>query len=96
MIHQASNCNLNRVERFAKYSKAPLSVKKTGISFKQPAAPPDQMNKEDIGPDKQCPLHNKPHALRKCHAFWEKSMEERKRYLKEKKHLLQVLWFHQT
>lgn len=40
-------------------------------------------------PDRQCPLHNKPHALRKCRTFRSKLMEEQKTYLKED-HLLQV------
>ena len=35
-------------------------------------------------PDKQCPLHNKPHPLRKCRSFRNKTLEERKAYLKEK------------
>ena len=35
-------------------------------------------------PDKQCPLHNKPHPLRKCRSFRNKTVEERKAYLKEK------------
>ena len=35
-------------------------------------------------PDIQCPLHNKPHPLRKCRSFRNKTLEERKAYLKEK------------
>lgn len=34
-------------------------------------------------PNKECPIHKKPHALRKCRAFREKSLEERKAYLKQ-------------
>ncbi|KAI4900717.1 hypothetical protein NFI96_009187 [Prochilodus magdalenae] len=35
-------------------------------------------------PEKQCPLHNKPHPLRKCRGFRNKTLDERKAYLKEK------------
>ncbi|XP_073405354.1 uncharacterized protein [Dendrobates tinctorius] len=34
-------------------------------------------------PSRQCPLHKKPHSLLKCRAFKEKSLEERKAFLKE-------------
>ncbi|XP_059802219.1 uncharacterized protein LOC132378919 [Hypanus sabinus] len=36
-------------------------------------------------PRKNCPLHNKPHPLRKCRTFREKSLEERMALLKEKR-----------
>ncbi|KAJ8364935.1 hypothetical protein SKAU_G00137660 [Synaphobranchus kaupii] len=32
---------------------------------------------------RQCPLHKKPHSLQKCRGFREKSLEERKAFLKE-------------
>ncbi|KAJ8369449.1 hypothetical protein SKAU_G00094770 [Synaphobranchus kaupii] len=35
-------------------------------------------------PDRLCPLHNKPHPLRKFRGFCSKTLEERKAYLKEK------------
>ena len=35
-------------------------------------------------PDKQCPLHNKPHQLRKCRSFRNKMLDERKVFLREK------------
>ncbi|XP_077127869.1 uncharacterized protein LOC143783349 [Ranitomeya variabilis] len=34
-------------------------------------------------PDKQCPLHQKPHPLLKCRAFRGKSMPDRRSFLKE-------------
>lgn len=34
-------------------------------------------------PDKQCPIHNKPHPLRKCRGFRSKTLDERKAILKE-------------
>ncbi|XP_072892771.1 uncharacterized protein [Hemitrygon akajei] len=36
-------------------------------------------------PSKECPLHNKPHPLKKCRTFREKPLEERKALLKEKR-----------
>ncbi|XP_067282638.1 uncharacterized protein [Pseudorasbora parva] len=33
--------------------------------------------------DKQCPIHRKPHPLKKCRSFREKPLEERKRIVKE-------------
>lgn len=33
--------------------------------------------------DRQCPIHCKPHPLKKCKAFKEKSIEERRSFLKE-------------
>lgn len=33
-------------------------------------------------PNKECPIHKKPHALKKCRAFREMPLEERKAYLK--------------
>ena len=38
----------------------------------------------DAGPDKRCPLHKTGHSLNKCKGFKSKSLEERKRFLKEK------------
>lgn len=34
-------------------------------------------------PDRQCPIHKKPHPLRKCKLFRDKPIEERQAYLKE-------------
>lgn len=34
------------------------------------------------GPERQCPVHNKPHPLRKCRGFREMPLDERKRILK--------------
>ncbi|XP_070409592.1 uncharacterized protein [Nothobranchius furzeri] len=34
-------------------------------------------------PDRQCPIHKKPHPLKKCKLFRDKPIEERRAYLKE-------------
>lgn len=39
--------------------------------------------KEVEDPDKECPIHKKPHTLRKCRAFREKTLDERKTFLKQ-------------
>ncbi|KAK7892056.1 hypothetical protein WMY93_024019 [Mugilogobius chulae] len=59
-----------------------ISVHKTDVSTgtKQPTK--TSTNKQD-GQDKNCPIHNKAHPLRKCRAFRAKSIEERKNILKE-------------
>ncbi|XP_034547118.1 uncharacterized protein LOC117818374 isoform X1 [Notolabrus celidotus] len=56
---------------FNQHVKSTVAVRKTEIS-------------SDGDPDKLCPLHNKPHPLRKCRGFRNKTIEERKAYLKEK------------
>lgn len=54
------------------HSAKPIAVHKTNIT------PPNN----DI--DKNCPLHNKPHSLKKCRTFRNKLLDERKAFLKEK------------
>ncbi|XP_030209647.1 uncharacterized protein LOC115541880 [Gadus morhua] len=59
-----------------------ISVHKTDISpGKDP--PANSPERKPDGPEKNCPIHNKPHALRKCRTFRGKVLEERKSLLKE-------------
>lgn len=53
-----------------------VSVHKTNIA--QSHAIPT-----DIDPERQCPLHLKPHSLQICRGFRERPMEERKKILRE-------------
>lgn len=64
--------------------KTPVSVKRTEVSSEREISqgPASEKKLEDI--DKQCPLHNMPHPLRKCRSFRYKSLEERKAFLKDK------------
>lgn len=56
-----------------------MLVHKTEISH---GASQDKIpSKDDLA--KYCPIHNKPHPLRKCRDFRFKTIEERKAYLKE-------------
>lgn len=59
--------------------RKPVSVQKTEVS--SAASQKDASQQE---PDKHCPIHNKPHPLRKCRGFRLKTIEERKAYLKER------------
>ena len=64
-------------------SKSYVSANKTEISH---APTPDTINnvsssKPDV--DKQCPIHKKPHPLRRCRGFRAKSIEEHNTFLKE-------------
>ncbi|XP_056093862.1 uncharacterized protein LOC130072671 [Rhinichthys klamathensis goyatoka] len=60
-----------------------VAVRRTEISTSDSDNTTVVRKQED--PDKQCPLHNKPHPLRKCRGFRNKTFEERKAYLKEKR-----------
>nr|XP_055029189.1 uncharacterized protein LOC129418268 [Misgurnus anguillicaudatus] len=69
----------SKFDRPVKNSSRPMiTVKKTEIT--------EGNETTDISedPDKQCPLHKKPHPLRRCRSFRSKSLEERKTYLKDK------------
>lgn len=85
MIAQTNYSGHTKTERPTKYnSKVPVSVRKTGVFSEATAPPTGSVEKGVIDPDRLCPLHNKPHALRKCRTFRSKPIEERKTYLKEK------------
>ncbi|XP_041444835.1 uncharacterized protein LOC121402280 [Xenopus laevis] len=66
--------------------KAAVTVHKTTASsldsFHRSAEPSHEETRHK-DPCKQCPLHQMPHSLPKCRAFREKSIEDRKTYLKE-------------
>lgn len=54
----------------------PISVHKTSISSS------DTVNeREDL--DKLCPVHNRPHPLKKCRGFRKMILDDRKKFLKE-------------
>ncbi|XP_075315887.1 uncharacterized protein LOC142375626 [Odontesthes bonariensis] len=62
----------------------PISVRKTDVSSPGGASQDTPTDKSIMDPDKQCPLHCKPHPLRKCRLFRSKSLEERRSLLKDK------------
>ncbi|XP_077320914.1 uncharacterized protein LOC143943186 [Lithobates pipiens] len=68
-----------------KERKATVSVRKTEVPAEFDANQDKSSGMQIEDPDKQCPLHNKPHPLRKCRSFRSKTIEERKSYLKDKR-----------
>ncbi|XP_057700851.1 uncharacterized protein LOC130921225 [Corythoichthys intestinalis] len=74
---QCSNVINPRVDKTSvrrdKY-RVPLAVNKIEISPAKLTA---------LDPDKQCPIHQKPHSLVKCRGFRMKTLDERKNILKE-------------
>ncbi|XP_072010850.1 uncharacterized protein [Engystomops pustulosus] len=71
-----------------KQHKTPVAVHKTNVSSKSNSYRPSSSSHQDgrsTDPSKQCPLHKKPHSLLKCRGFREKSMEDRKAFLRENK-----------
>lgn len=61
--------------------RMPIAVNKMDVFPKKPSNI-DPCSKEN-DPGKHCPIHNKPHPLRKFRGFRLKTLEERKAYLKE-------------
>lgn len=72
--HMKAERTLERQTRF----KVPVTKNKTQVSAanNEPKAPPHN-------PNKQCPLHKKPHSLAKCRGFRMKTLDERRSLLKE-------------
>ena len=72
-----------RSEKESRYAKRHVSTHKTEVSTNRLASQSRSSNSapDDFG--KQCPIHQKPHPLKKCRGFRSKSLEERKAFLKE-------------
>ncbi|KAI7808136.1 hypothetical protein IRJ41_016509 [Triplophysa rosa] len=60
-------------------TKYPISVHKTDVASTSPS-----INKGVSDLNKSCPIHGKPHPLKRCKAFRAKTLEERRAFLKEK------------
>ncbi|XP_041429841.1 uncharacterized protein LOC121397295 [Xenopus laevis] len=66
--------------------KTPVAVHKTNIASTGSPYKPSKSSQEGNGHrdlNKECPLHKKPHSLLKCRAFREKTLEDRKQFLKD-------------
>ncbi|KAG1927244.1 hypothetical protein F2P79_024382 [Pimephales promelas] len=71
-----------RPERMIKPNfKTAVSVRKTEILA--PKGNRESSDQKVVDPDKLCPLHNKPHSLRKCRGFRAKTLDQRKVILKQ-------------
>jgi len=74
----------SRTERPTKYSgRGPVAVHKTDIPAESSDIQTSPASKKMEEPDRQCPIHKKPHPLKKCKLFRNKTLEERKSYLRE-------------
>ncbi|XP_039885710.1 uncharacterized protein LOC120732292 [Simochromis diagramma] len=80
----SANANNPRIETMTQQKyRSHVSAKRTEIASNLAASPNVPTGKNNLDPDKQCPLHCKPHPLRKCRLFKSKTLEERKAYLKD-------------
>ena len=70
-----------RKSKWERPAKTSVYVHKTQVSGAAKAE--SKESTERIDPNKHCPLHKKPHPLRKCRGFREKSINDRKQLLKE-------------
>lgn len=79
-----SSCNSQastRTEKSTSYNrKATVSVHRTEIAEEKQDGSEEKKIEE---PDRQCPIHKKPHPLKKCKSFRDKPIEERQAFLKE-------------
>lgn len=62
--------------------KSAVTVRKTDVTAAGGASQ-DSTSVKKTEPDKECPIHNRPHPLTKCRGFRGKHLDERKTYLKE-------------
>lgn len=89
--------SLHKADRASWKSSKSREVSVNKISVASPVhfdADKDERKAEDA--EQLCPIHKRPHSLRKCRSFREKLLEERFAFLKEKKNLFQVLLSHYT
>ena len=80
-LNSFSSNAANRLDRFTDSNnngRRTVSVHKTDIHS---SSSYNMHSAED--PDKQCPIHHKPHALKRCRGFREMPIDERKRILKD-------------
>ncbi|XP_021332949.1 uncharacterized protein [Danio rerio] len=74
------NVSLSRFEKYPKAIRAPVTVHKTEIDN---ATQRNEFNRTNDNLNRQCPIHKKPHPLRKCRGFREKTLLDRKAFLRE-------------
>lgn len=62
--------------------KNPVSVHKTSVSNKETTTDREGNQTEDV--NMLCPIHKKPHALKKCKSFRAMLLDDRKKFLRDK------------
>lgn len=83
-VSPSSSYAPSRTEKPAKYSnKNSVAVHKTDIPAEPSSTQTSPTPRKMEEPDRQCPIHKKPHPLKKCKLFRGKTLEERKAYLRE-------------
>ncbi|XP_057694147.1 uncharacterized protein LOC130917078 [Corythoichthys intestinalis] len=83
-MHYVSSQSSPKFERPVKHSgKSFINVHKTEIPDEPPNSESITPATELVEPDRQCPIHKKPHPLKKCKLFRNKPLEERKTYLRD-------------
>jgi len=60
----------------------PVSVHKTSVSNKEMTTDKEENQTEDV--NTLCPIHKKPHALKKCKSFRAMLLDDRKTFLRDK------------
>ena len=65
-----------------RHTKSSVHAHKTEVSS-DTVQSDDRSKPSGLDVDKQCPLHKKPHPLKRCRGFRSKPLEERKAFLKE-------------
>lgn len=78
-----SHTPLKQERNMKHFYKAPVSVHKTEVTPTSNSGDTSSDEKRSGDPDRECPIHRKPHPLKKCRAFRSKPIEERKAYLKD-------------
>ena len=64
-------------------TSTPISVHKTDVAYTVADTSADTTAKKEDSPGRSCPIHRKPHPLRKCRGFRAKPIDERRSYLRE-------------
>ena len=81
--------NLSSTPSQTKFEKAPRYFPKSAVTVRKTdvtaavSAPHAGTAVKKNEPDKQCPIHNKPHPLSKCREFRGRHLDDRKTYLKD-------------
>lgn len=83
-LYTSTNQVSMKSEKPARYSsKTPVTVYKTDVSSEASDHQTKPSKTKVENPDRNCPIHNKSHPLKKCRGFRYKTLDERKSYLKD-------------
>lgn len=81
-LPSTSGSPLKPEKPFFKSTRNPISVHKTDVF--STGSSTNRLVKSVSDPNKICPIHGKPHPLKRCKAFRAKNLEDRKTFLKER------------